>query len=65
MTTADRLLYIYVCQLHKGSFFNYVDQILPIIEQLPTREWHGWRNSFTVKTENLLIDDISSKVEKI
>ena len=36
MTTADRLLYIYVCQLHKGSFFNYVGQIWPVIDHLPT-----------------------------
>ena len=36
MTTADRLLYIYVYQLHKGSFFNYVDQIWPVIDHIPT-----------------------------
>ena len=61
VTTADRLLYIYVCQLHKESFFNCVDQILPIIDHLPTPGQHWWRKSLTVIGKNLNTVDISSK----
>ena len=42
-----------------GSFFNYVDQILPTIDHLPTPFWHWWRNSFIVIWENLHIVDNS------
>ena len=44
----------------KGSFFNYVDQILPVIDHLPTSGWHWWSNSFNVIRENLHTIDISS-----
>ena len=30
---------------NKGSFFNYVDQILPVLDHLPTPCWHWQRNS--------------------
>ena len=43
-----------------GSFFNYVDQILPIIDHLPTSVDIGGRNSSTVIGENLHIVDIFS-----
>ena len=29
-----------------GSFFNYVDQNVPIIEQIPNPDYHWGRNSF-------------------
>ena len=50
------------------SFFNYVDQILPIINHLPTHGWHLWKKSITVKVEKILkgsLDLISSPSEKI
>ena len=45
---------------HSGSFFNYVDQILPNIDHLPTHGWHWRRNSFTIIWENLHTNNISS-----
>ena len=41
----------------KGSFFNYVDQILPTYLPIPCSHWGG--NYFSVIWENLHIVDIS------
>ena len=46
-------------ELHKRAFTNYVDQMLPILDHLPTTGWHLWRNSFTVISTNLHTVDIS------
>ena len=47
----------YCSSLLDRSFFHYVDQILPIIDHLPTLCWHWctWENSFTA-----IIIDIST-----
>ena len=41
----------------KRLFFNYVVNLLPIVDYIPTRiltpNWHCWRNPFTVKSKNL------------
>ena len=42
-----------------GSFFNYVDQILPIIVHLSTFCWDWWGNSFIFLRENLPIIETS------
>ena len=48
-TKVLRLLWtLYSSVLGKGLFFNYVDQILPCIDHLPTPSLHWWRNYFTV-----------------
>ena len=44
----------------KGAFTNYVDNILPIIDHLPTPCWHLWRNYFSKISENLHTAVISS-----
>ena len=44
----------------QGAFTNYVDKISAFLDHLPTPCWHWWRNSFTVKVENLHIIDIST-----
>ena len=44
----------------RGSFFNYVDHIWPIIDHLATPCWHRWGNSFIVRRKNLHTVDISS-----
>ena len=46
------------CTQYKGPFFNYVDQIWPIIDHLPTL--HRGSNSFTFFAKNLQTVDISS-----
>ena len=43
-----------------GSFFNYINQILPNIDNQPTPCWHWWRNCITDISENLHTVDISS-----
>ena len=45
----------YCSSLLDGSFFNYVDQFLPIIDHLPTLCWHWctWENSFTAIRKKL------------
>ena len=53
--------YVHIVNLmHKGAFTNYVDNILSIIDHLPTPCWHLWRNSFTETRENLHAIVISS-----
>ena len=48
-TQVLRLLWtLYSSVLGKGSFFNYVEQILPCIDHLHTASWHCRRNCFTV-----------------
>ena len=41
-------LHCHFMRAFRGSFFNYVDQFLPIIVHLPTPSWHWWRILFTV-----------------
>ena len=41
-----RLSFYVICY---GVLTNYVDNILPIIDHLPTPCWHLWRNSFKVQ----------------
>ena len=36
-----------------GSFWNYYDQNLPIIDHPPTPSWHKWTNSITHVRENM------------
>ena len=44
--------------IYRGPFFKYVEQILPIIDHLPTPGL--WRNFFVFKKLNLHIVDTSS-----
>ena len=44
----------------KRPFFNYVDQVLPIIDYLPTPGWHWQRNFFIVMIENIYFGHIST-----
>ena len=45
----------------KGTFTNYVEKILPLIDHQPAYScWHFWRNFFTDIGENLHTFDISS-----
>ena len=44
--------------IYRGPFFKYVEQILPIIDHLPTPAL--WRNFFVFKKLNLYIIDTSS-----
>ena len=46
--------------VYKGSLFSYVDQNLPIIDNLHTHSSYWWRNFFTVISENLHNVDIST-----
>ena len=41
-------------------FFNYVDQILSIIDHISDPGWHWWRSYYTVIRENLHTVDSSS-----
>ena len=43
----------------KGSFTNYIDKILPILDQLTIPCWHLWRNSYPEIRENLHTIEIS------
>ena len=39
----DRGIIMYWQNVYIGSFFNYVDKILAIIDHLPTPSWLWWR----------------------
>ena len=41
-----------------GASTNYVDQIFPILDHLPTPGWHFWCHPLTVIWENVHTDDI-------